>query len=127
MYIQKRLQNSPEAAGKNIISFLCCNYWFIKTFAEPFLNTSMGIQNLIYGTTECVQQSRSRLNCVENLTPEIEEEIDAQQSRFEDERKGRVPPFSKTTSTILARMLTSFAMILSYVLIFVLIYAAFTM
>ena len=39
-FIQKRVQGGGEAAGRNILSFICCNYWLVKTFAEPFLNTS---------------------------------------------------------------------------------------
>ena len=39
-FIKKRLQGGGEAAGRNILSFICCNYWLVKTFAEPFLNTS---------------------------------------------------------------------------------------
>eukprot|EP00596_Hydrurales_sp_CCMP1899_P005470 CAMPEP_0119035292 /NCGR_PEP_ID=MMETSP1177-20130426/2218_1 /TAXON_ID=2985 /ORGANISM="Ochromonas sp, Strain CCMP1899" /LENGTH=439 /DNA_ID=CAMNT_0006993315 /DNA_START=123 /DNA_END=1439 /DNA_ORIENTATION=+ len=26
-YIKKKLQRSPEAAGRNFMSFICCNYW----------------------------------------------------------------------------------------------------
>ena len=56
-FIKNRLQD-PEAAGRNFMSLICCNYWFVKTFAEPFLNTSHNVQSLVHGTTECVQRSR---------------------------------------------------------------------
>lgn len=62
MYIKKHLENS-EGAGRNLLSVFCCNYYFVKLFAEPFLNTSRGVQDLVDNTTECVQVSRSRLSC----------------------------------------------------------------
>jgi hypothetical protein len=35
--------------------------------AEPFLNTSRGVQDLVDNTTECMQMSRSRLSCSDLL------------------------------------------------------------
>ena len=61
------MQN-PEGAGRNILSVFCCNYYFIKMIAEPFLNTSRGVQDLVDNTTECMQMSRSRLSCGDLLS-----------------------------------------------------------
>ena len=123
-FIKRHLQQSPEASGRNFLAFICCNYWFVKTFAEPFLNTSHGVQNLVHGTTECVQSSRSRLNCTaEAFEKSIDEE---QSSRYEDERKGRNVAFSSTTSMIVAKTVHYTTMAASYAIIAVFIYAAFT-
>lgn len=42
MFMKRRLQ-VPEAAGRNILTVLCCNYWLVKTIAEPFMSTSQVI------------------------------------------------------------------------------------
>lgn len=59
----KRHMENPEGRGCNMLSVFCCNYYFIKIIAEPFLNTSKGVQDLVDGTNDCVQMSRSRLSC----------------------------------------------------------------
>jgi hypothetical protein len=64
----KRHMLHPEGAGRNLLSVFCCNYYFIKMIAEPFLNTSRGVQDLVDHTTECMQMSRSRLSCSDLLT-----------------------------------------------------------
>ena len=120
-FIKRHLQQSPEASGRNFLAFICCNYWFVKTFAEPFLNTSHGVQNLVHGTTECVHHSRSRLNCVEGAAE------DHLSSRYEDERKGRNVAFSSSTSMFVARTMHYSTLAVSYAIIAVFIYAAFTM
>ena len=119
-FIKRHLQQSPEASGRNFLAFICCNYWFVKTFAEPFLNTSHGVQNLVHGTTECVHHSRSRLNCVEVGEDHLS-------SRYEDERKGRNVAFSSSTSMFVARTMHYSTLAVSYAIIAVFIYAAFTM
>jgi len=65
-FLQRHLQN-PEGAGRNLLSVFCCNYYFVKMIAEPFLNTSRGVQDLVDNTTECMQMSRSRLSCSDML------------------------------------------------------------
>jgi hypothetical protein len=126
MFMKKRLQSSPEAAGKNLMNYLCCNYWLVKTFAEPFLNTASGVQNLVHGTSECVAHSRSRLNCTEHSYTALaeREQMESENSRFEDERKGRSVP--NTTTSLLSRILYYAAMVASYIIIAFFIYAAFT-
>ncbi len=67
MFLKKYLAK-PEGAGVNLLSFFCCNYYFVKLVAEPFLNTSRGVQDLVDNTAECVSLSRSRLSCGEFMT-----------------------------------------------------------
>lgn len=120
-YIKKKLQRSPEAAGKNFMSFICCNYWAVKTFAEPFLNTSATVQTLVHGSTDCLVRSRSRLSC--NETGESE----ASSSRYEDERKGRNASFpSHQTSSLITKILYYSAVFVAYAIILLFIYASFT-
>ena len=38
-FIKRHLAKSPEAEGKNILTWLCCDYWLVKAIAEPFLRT----------------------------------------------------------------------------------------
>lgn len=65
--MKQHLQN-PEGAGRNILSVLCCNYYFIKIIAEPFLNTSRGVQDMVENTAECVQMTRNRMSCTDFLS-----------------------------------------------------------
>ena len=95
----------------------------MKTFAEPFLNTSHTVQTLVHGSTDCLIRTRSRLNCADALA-EVDEE-ESQISRYEDERKGRSSAFS-TPSTCIAKALHYTAIFLAYGIILVFIYASFT-
>jgi len=97
----------------------------VKTFAEPFLSTTQGVQNVVHGTTECVHHSRSRLNCADNLNAFVGEEYKS--SRFEDERKGRNVVFSSNTSMMMARSVHYLTLSVSYGILAIFIYAAFTM
>jgi hypothetical protein len=54
---------TPEGAGRNFLSVMCCDYYFIKMGAEPFLNTTRNVQDFVENTTDCVQSSRNRLGC----------------------------------------------------------------
>jgi len=121
-FIKRYISSSPEAAGRNFLSFICCNYWFVKTFAEPFLNTSLGVQNIVHGTTECVHSSRSRLAC--GAVSEAEENS---KSRYEDERKGRVPAFTSSTSAFIAKAIHYTTIVFSYLIIITFIIAASTL
>jgi hypothetical protein len=115
-FIKRRLQKSPEAAGKNFMSIICCNYWLVKTFAEPFLNTSHAVQTLVHGSTDCITRSKSKLSCVD------EENF----SKYDDERKGRNTAFSPNSSTIIAKILYYTAIFIAYTIILCFIYASFT-
>jgi hypothetical protein len=124
-YIKRRLQKSPEAAGKNFMSFICCNYWFVKTFAEPFLNTSATVQTMVHGSTQCIHHSRARLSC-NNLQTAVEREEANLSSRYEDEGKGRNTSFAPATSNLLAKILYYTAVFFAYAIILLFIYASFT-
>jgi phosphatidylinositol alpha 1,6-mannosyltransferase len=65
-YIKRYLAQDPEAAGENCLATMCCNYWFTKTFAGPFLRSSVGVQNVYYSAQDCVNHSSRvgmRMSC----------------------------------------------------------------
>lgn len=66
-FLKRHLQ-SPEGAGKNLLSIICCDYFIIKKVAEPFLNSSRKIQDVAEGAVECVNNNRNRLGCTEFLS-----------------------------------------------------------
>jgi glycosyltransferase involved in cell wall biosynthesis len=116
-YIKRYMQSSPEAEGKNFLSFICCNYWAVKTFAEPFLNTSLAAQNFVYGTTECVQQSRTRLNCADSsfVSAPRKDSHDQVDSKYEGEKKGKLTSmFSVNTWIFLGKLLHYLTIIVSF-------------
>lgn len=53
----------PEAAGRNCLSFICCDYYFVRQIAEPFLASSRQVQDLVDSTQQCVESSRTHLSC----------------------------------------------------------------
>jgi len=61
VYMQNMLQK-PEVAGNNIVALCCCHYYFVKMGVEPFLNTTSAAQNLASASSQCIKQSRSKLN-----------------------------------------------------------------
>jgi phosphatidylinositol alpha 1,6-mannosyltransferase len=127
-YTKSFLQSSPEAAGRNFLSLLCCNFIFIKTLAEPFLNSTKQVQNLVDNTSQCVHHSRVRLHAcasTEYLSPD--EEYYYERSRFEDERKGRVSAFSTYASAFFAKAINYAGIIFSCIIVFIFIYASFTL
>lgn len=122
-FIKKYMQSSPEAVGKSFLSFMCCNYRLVKAIAEPFLNTTASVQNVLYGTSECVRESRSRLNCSEfSHNNALHDD-----SRYEDERKGRSAVFNTAvSSSLLSRTLHYLTMLVSLTIIIIFIIASFT-
>jgi hypothetical protein len=132
-FIRKRVQSSSEAAGVNYLSVICCNYKLAKAIAEPFLNTTTGVQNFVHGSRECLTQSRSRLNCAEMTMSEVEEKFNETSSKYEDERKGRNQ--SCTWSTIVSpqggtstfwNVLYYVAIACAYTIVILFIWLAFT-
>ena len=124
-FIKKRIQNSPEAAGKNFMSYICCNYWLVKTFAEPFLNTSHTVQTLIYSSAECAHKCRSRLSCIG--ARDVESGDDEVNSKFEDERKGRNSTFTSTMPTsLVAKCFYYTAVAIAYSILVLFIVASFS-
>lgn len=63
----KRHMQKPLGAGRNLLSVLCCNFYFIKMIAEPFLNSTRSVQDCVDCTGDCVSMSRSRLSCTDLL------------------------------------------------------------
>lgn len=125
-FIKKRIQNSPEAAGKNFMSYICCNYWLVKTFAEPFLNTSHAVQTLIYSSAECAHRCRTRLSCL-SAARDVESGDDEVSSKFEDERKGRSSSFSSSLPTsIVAKCFYYTAVASAYSILVLFIVASFS-
>jgi hypothetical protein len=127
-FIKKRLLESPEAAGMNLMSFLCCNYWMVKTLAEPFLNTSHTIQTLIYSLSDCVSTVRSRTNCAcLELNDSVDLDYMESNSKQEDERKERNILFSSTSfSSVLVKIAYYATIFIAYTIILIFIYASFT-
>ena len=123
MFMKKFLQSSPEASGDALLTMLCCNYWLVKSFAEPFLNSTKGVQVLVDTTSLCVSQSRARLNCNNIEEDDVHAVYDAEKSRYEDERKGR---HASANYSLLMKICNGFALIASYIIIIVLMYASFT-
>jgi hypothetical protein len=121
-FIKRHLQASPEAAGRNYISMMCCNYWFVKSYAEPILTTTASFQNLASASTECIQTSRSKFSCAnfQYLNTEIIE------SRYDDERKARLNQAAIWTKHI-TTTLHYISIFVSYLLIVVLLYVSVAM
>lgn len=122
-FIVERLKSSPKAAGKNILSILCCNFWLIKHLAQPLLNTIGGAQNVALSSTECVNSTRNRFieKC---LTSSSDGAIrSAELARFDDERKER-KQYSVLLMYLYNAMVTC-GLSCSYVLVIGLILAAF--
>ncbi len=127
-YCKKYIQSSPEAAGNNFLSFICCNYWLIKTIAEPFMVSTQQLINITDSTTMCVNQSRAKLNCSSTNDLEDIEAYGSSQSRFEDERKGRIVyPFavSRDTALMVTNGIYYSTITISYIIVFVLLYYSF--
>ena len=62
-YMKQRVANNPAVAGQTVLNTICCNYWFVRTFAEPILNTTSSFQNFAHSTQDCVSHSRFRFSC----------------------------------------------------------------
>ena len=108
------------------MSYICCNYWLVKTFAEPFLNTSHTVQTLIYSSAECAQKCRSRLSCF-SITRDVENGDDEVDSKFEDERKGRSSSFtSSLPASLIAKLFYYAAVTIAYSTLVLFIYASFS-
>ena len=105
------------------MSFICCNYWLVKTFAEPFLNTSHAVQTLVHGSSDCILRSTTKLNFGGDVRQKNDEE---NLSKYEDERKGRNTVFTTPSSTVIAKILYYTAIFIAYTIILCFIYASFT-
>lgn len=143
--LMKKYLEHPEGAGRNMLSLICCNFWGIRTFAEPFLNTTRVVQDLAENSAECVQMSRSRLSCSSGDWDENNEnDIESQSFRndkylVKEKRRwykgelcmrwyrGCCMGFSAPTNWIcLTKILRTFTMLLSVCVISLVIYISFT-
>jgi hypothetical protein len=111
----------PEAAGRNLLSTLCCNFYPIKYLAEPFLNTTSSIQNVAYSSTECYQSTKGRVNsyCLHSCGSS-----DMSSSGHDDETRSKLSQGKSVAA--LVKVANSVGSALAYVLIVVIIYASFT-
>ena len=121
-FIKRHILMSPEAAGRNYVSLMCCNYWFVKSYAEPILNTTASFQNLATASTDCLQNSRSKFSC-----SQFNHINDEAYSRYDDERKERIPPnLSGLYSVITSNIVRYVAITLTVSLLILFIYTSFT-
>ena len=125
-FMKSRLKKSSEVAGKNFMSFICCNYWLVKTFAEPFLNASHTVQTLVYSSSECIKKSRMACTDIKGEKREDGNGDIENSSKYEDERKGRSTAFYHASTTPIAKLLYYVAIFLAYSIIIFFIYASFT-
>ena len=113
--------------------------------AEPFLNTSRGVQDLVDNTAECVQLSRNRLSCTDfmssaalnTLTNDDDIESNSRVSRGDYDQSKKSRRFSAlsnyvtqfcaclTTATT-SRALHFMTMLISLGIIMIVVYASFT-
>ena len=124
-FMKSRLKKSSEVAGKNFMSFICCNYWLVKTFAEPFLNASHTVQTLVYSSSECIKKSRMTCTDIKGEKREDGNDDIENSSKYED-RKGRSTAFYHASTTPIAKLLYYVAIFLAYSIIIFFIYASFT-
>jgi phosphatidylinositol alpha 1,6-mannosyltransferase len=61
-YMKNRLNSSREAAGRNTLSVLCCDYQLIKHIVEPFLGLTNSIALYAQSTNDCIQNSKTRMS-----------------------------------------------------------------
>jgi phosphatidylinositol alpha 1,6-mannosyltransferase len=66
-FLKRHLQ-SPEGAGRTMLSFFCCNYFLVKLLASPFLDSVRSVQDAVDNSQECVQTTRNRLSCTDFMS-----------------------------------------------------------
>lgn len=116
--------------------------------AEPFLNTSRGVQDLVDGSAECITNSRARLSCANFLSTNALNNLPTEDGDIESavllphnskqdvdkHKKGRRCPNTTTllacvcaplTSTTTARFVHLMTLILSIGIVMIFIYASF--
>jgi hypothetical protein len=124
----KTLMNTPHGQGRTFLSMLCCNYSIVKMWAEPFLNTIAGVQSLGESTKDCINDPRQMINSCSCCSGVCANSCAADSSsvvRFDDERKERMP--TSATLVSLIKAVNWIAIVGSYLIIGLLIYASFTL
>jgi phosphatidylinositol alpha 1,6-mannosyltransferase len=66
-FITKRIQASPEAAGKNVLSVVCCNYNLVRVVAGPLLSC---VSNAQQSLTNCISSIKQ---CIPDCLPSTED------------------------------------------------------
>mmetsp|Transcript_25520 Transcript_25520/g.37671 ORF Transcript_25520/g.37671 Transcript_25520/m.37671 type:complete len:531 (-) Transcript_25520:145-1737(-) len=118
----RELMATPHGQGRTFLSYICCNFWFVKTFAEPFLNATASVQTLADSSKECMNSSRSQFTCGKrNMKPSVSSTV----VKFADEGKERLP--ASAPFILLMKTMNYTAIIASYLIIGLLIYASFTL
>lgn len=132
----KHLMSTPHGQGRTFLSLLCCNYSLVKTWAEPFLHGVAGVQSVAESTKECLNDPRSFVPCngnnnnnngngnVSNNCLSQCNCLSTSKSRYDDERKERMPSGFLMNSI---KIINWVAIISSYFIIGLLIYASFTL
>jgi len=64
-FLQKHMKD-PEATGRYFLSIVCCDYFLIKKGADFFLKNARGVQDVVDGSSACVE--RTRLSCTDFLS-----------------------------------------------------------
>lgn len=130
----RRHLERPAAAGKNILSYLCCNYALAKIVVEPFLQTTGKVQDLVDSSTECIQMSRSRLSCSEFLSSahlDEEEGNASNTANAEDESGKKKKRFGWCSTSVQVgryeKLVHYITITFTVCLIALFIYASFTM
>jgi hypothetical protein len=134
---------SDKGAGRNLFSICCCNYQLLKVVASPFLNSVGHCQDMAETTSECVQNSR--LSCTDFLSSanlsalpqeDLESGIVSTLKKNDDHRRSRGKNSFITncwngclatfTSATAGRFVHFFGFIVSVGIIFIFLYASFT-
>ena len=128
------LMKTPMVTGQNFLSSCCCHYYFVKALLNPFMNTANSIKNFHTASSECLKQSRSKLNLGDYLLTSSTD-VPQEDSRFEEDpdmrmksgKRGNSSGFSLNcfNSSNIIRLADLFATIVSYGIVVLLIFAAF--
>jgi hypothetical protein len=139
-----------------MLAYLCCNYHFVKQYAEPFLNTSGGVQRAVDSSAECIEQSRAGLTltcCGPGMTTTSsgmslmsssrlsfnaldQSDVETASGVEDGENRDRSFTFwrryfgawcASCTRSNGAKMFNVLTMVLSYGIVVVLVYLSFTM
>lgn len=129
-FIKNRLKSSPEVAGRNILSVMCCNYALIRHILEPILNTTNSFSNAAQSCNECGTSCKSRgMSCASNCPCGLGSYCLPTTNIRKDHEKGRHDAYTMRTSQQVAWFVNAANWtggVLAYALILLFIYASFT-
>jgi phosphatidylinositol alpha 1,6-mannosyltransferase len=128
-YIKNRISSSPEVAGRNILSVLCCNYSLIRHILEPLLNTTNTFSNVAHNCNECVSSCKSRAISGANICScGLGSHCLPTTVIRKDHMKGHDAATMRTSQQVgfLVNAFNWIGSVLAYALILLFIYASFT-